>query len=96
MIIDGDSGDVVIDPAPVRSAGRREARDAAAPARPPGRCHDWRDPCETSDGIRIQLHANIERGDDVSMALASGAEGIGLYRSEFLLVGGPPDLGGRG
>jgi phosphotransferase system enzyme I (PtsI) len=33
--------------------------------------------------------------DDVSMALASGAEGIGLYRSEFLLVGGPPDLAGE-
>jgi phosphotransferase system enzyme I (PtsI) len=41
------------------------------------------------------LHANIERTDDVSMALASGAEGIGLYRSEFLLVGGPPDLAGE-
>ena len=29
------------------------------------------------------------------MALASGAEGIGLYRSEFLLVGGSPDLAGE-
>src|SRR5678815_974178 len=36
-----------------------------------------------------------DRMDDVSMALASGAEGIGLYRSEFLLVGGPPDLAGE-
>ncbi len=28
----------------------------------------------------------------MAAALASGAEGIGLYRSEFLLVGGPPDM----
>src|ERR1044071_1808717 len=48
-----------------------------------------------SDGIRILLLANIERTDDVSMVLASGAEGIGLYRSEFLLAGGPPDLAGE-
>src|SRR4029077_1964240 len=52
-------------------------------------------PNETTDGIRIQLHANIERTDDVAIAQASGAEGIGLYRSEFLLVGGPPDLAGE-
>jgi phosphotransferase system enzyme I (PtsI) len=38
---------------------------------------------------------NIERSDDVSLALAAGAEGIGLYRSEFLLVGGPPDMAGE-
>src|SRR6185369_14477267 len=52
-------------------------------------------PTMTTDGVRVQLHANIERSDDVSLALASGAEGIGLYRSEFLLVGGPPDLAGE-
>jgi phosphotransferase system enzyme I (PtsI) len=52
-------------------------------------------PNETVDGIRINLHANIERTDDAAMALASGAEGIGLYRSEFLLVGGSPDLAGE-
>jgi phosphotransferase system enzyme I (PtsI) len=40
----------------------------------------------------VRLHANIERSDDVSAALTAGAEGIGLYRSEFMLVGGPPDM----
>jgi phosphotransferase system enzyme I (PtsI) len=38
------------------------------------------------------LQANIERSDDVPSALSAGAEGIGLYRSEFMLVGGPPDM----
>ena len=38
------------------------------------------------------LQANIERSDDVAAAVSAGAEGIGLYRSEFMLVGGPPDM----
>jgi phosphotransferase system enzyme I (PtsI) len=49
-------------------------------------------PLETSDGEPITLHANIERSDDVPSALGAGAQGIGLYRSEFMLVGGPPDM----
>ena len=53
------------------------------------------EPVVTRDGICISLQANIERPDDVSVALASGAEGVGLYRSEFLLVGGPPDMVGE-
>ena len=90
VIVDGDSGDVIIDPAP-QLRQEVEARTRLArvhvPAPPP-----WEGPTETRDGVRIQLQANIERSDDVASALASGAEGIGLYRSEFLLVGGPPDM----
>ena len=41
------------------------------------------------------LQANIERPEDVAPALAAGAEGVGLYRSEFMLVGGPPDMAGE-
>lgn len=44
------------------------------------------------DGQLIRLLANAEREDDVLLALRSGAEGIGLYRSEFLfLQGRAPD-----
>ena len=92
VIIDGDSGDVMIDPAP---SDRREAEARTRLQRGRQSAPRAEGPNETTDGIRIQLHANIERVDDVSMALASGAEGIGLYRSEFLLVGGPPDLAGE-
>jgi phosphotransferase system enzyme I (PtsI) len=42
--------------------------------------------------VRVTLQANIERSEDVAAALTAGAEGIGLYRSEFMLVGGPPDM----
>jgi len=92
VIIDGDTGDVLIDPAP-GDRQEAEARTRLQRGRQPASRAEG--PNETTDGIRIQLLANIERSDDVSLALASGAEGIGLYRSEFLLAGGPPDLAGE-
>ena len=92
VIIDGDSGDLIIDPTP---AERQEAEARTRLQRTRRVTPTAEGPTLTSDGVRVQLHANIERMDDVSMALASGAEGIGLYRSEFLLVGGPPDLAGE-
>ena len=89
VIIDGDTGDVVIAPT---AAERTEAEArvrlrpaVAVPAGVPG-------PVATVDGVRIHLQANIERTEDVPAALSAGAEGIGLYRSEFLLVGGPPGM----
>ena len=92
VIIDGDSGDLIIDPTP---ADRQEAEARTRLQRTRRTTPAEEGPTLTTDGVRVQLHANIERSDDVAMALASGAEGIGLYRSEFLLVGGPPDLAGE-
>jgi len=43
----------------------------------------------TRDGFRVKLTANIETSEDVESALAHGAEGIGLYRSEFLYLRRP-------
>ena len=93
LIIDGDTGDITIDPAP-NARQDAESRARLSKLQPPPRQTD-EGPTETRDGVRIQLQANIERLDDVAAALASGAEGIGLYRSEFLLVGGPPDMAGE-
>ena len=90
VIVDGESGEVFIDPPPpVRLDAERRAREALIPVRdvqPP------EGPVRTKDGIRVTLQANIERSEDVAAALQAGAEGIGLYRSEFMLVGGPPDM----
>jgi phosphotransferase system enzyme I (PtsI) len=90
VIVDGETGDVTIAPTPVlaqQAAGRAtQARVAVAIS------HDDHGPVQTLDGETVVLHANIERSDDVSAALSAGAEGIGLYRSEFMLVGGPPDM----
>jgi phosphotransferase system enzyme I (PtsI) len=41
---------------------------------------------ETLDGIRIELQANIELPEDIEQALANGATGVGLFRSEFLFL----------
>jgi phosphotransferase system enzyme I (PtsI) len=89
VIVDGETGEVVIDPTPAlwHEAESRSSRHRVAVAR-----HEESGPLQTSDGEPIALHANIERSDDVPSALVAGAEGIGLYRSEFMLVGGPPDM----
>lgn len=89
VIIDGETGEVTIDPTPAdrqeaESRARTRRRTAAAPAP--------RGPLTTRDGVPVVLQANIERTADVAAALSAGAHGIGLYRSEFMLVGGPPDM----
>lgn len=44
-------------------------------------------PAETKDGVRIQLMANIEFPLEAPLCLERGADGIGLYRTEFLYLG---------
>jgi len=89
VILDGESGEVIIDPTPdlyqdAELASRRNRVHVSV--------KHSEGPLETADGVRVILAANIERSDDVATALDAGAEGIGLYRSEFMLVGGPPDM----
>lgn len=43
-------------------------------------------PAETRDGRRIEIAANVNKADQVAMALAQGAEGVGLMRTEFLFL----------
>lgn len=43
-------------------------------------------PCVTRDGTRIRLYANCGNPEDIRRALAAGAEGVGLLRSEFLFI----------
>ncbi len=44
-------------------------------------------PCATADGRRVLLAANIDRPEDAERALAAGAEGVGLFRTEGLFLG---------
>ncbi|MFC4101891.1 phosphoenolpyruvate--protein phosphotransferase [Paenibacillus xanthanilyticus] len=44
-------------------------------------------PTASLDGARVELAANIGRVEDVAKAIANGAEGIGLFRTEFLYMG---------
>ncbi len=46
-----------------------------------------RAPTRTLDGVDIGLYANAERREEIAHALSLGADGIGLYRTEFLFMG---------
>jgi phosphotransferase system enzyme I (PtsI) len=41
----------------------------------------------TTDGVRITLRANVDLPEEAELAATSGAEGVGLMRTEFLVVG---------
>jgi phosphotransferase system enzyme I (PtsI) len=89
VIVDGDTGEVIIEPSP---ADRHEAEVRARLQQTAPAVHVADGPLRTLDGVEVTLQANIERSEDVAAAVAAGAEGNGLYRSEFMLVGGPPDM----
>lgn len=86
VIIDGDNGLVVLHPDEETVARyRHEAEQAQTLA---ARLQTLRDlPAETADGVRIELMGNIEFPDEVDHCIERGADGIGLYRTEFLYLG---------
>jgi phosphoenolpyruvate-protein phosphotransferase (PTS system enzyme I) len=87
VIIDGDANEIVVDPTDeVLARAARHADDH----RPAVGVEAERRPAVTADGVKIRLDANIEFADDLAAARYLGAEGIGLYRSEFLLASGKP------
>jgi phosphoenolpyruvate-protein phosphotransferase (PTS system enzyme I) len=85
VVVDGRRGRVIVDPDEdtlafyrreterfrLRAAGFVQARDL---------------PAETLDGVRVSLQGNIELPAEVESARAYGAEGIGLYRTEYLYL----------
>jgi phosphotransferase system, enzyme I, PtsP len=82
MVIDGDQGRLYIEPSSaVRDAFRRLIGEAQARS---DRLMALRDlPAETPDGFRLPLYANIGLVSDTVAARACGAEGVGLYRTEY-------------
>jgi phosphoenolpyruvate-protein phosphotransferase (PTS system enzyme I) len=87
VAVDGSSGEVIVDPdeqALAQATTRRRHREAYEQSLDEYRAL----PAVTQDGVCIRLEANIEAPDDAGRAADRGAEGIGLFRSEFLLAGG--------
>ena len=85
VAIDGETGEISVDPDPAelraladREAVREARRRAAAALR--GRL------AATADGQRIRLLANIRSSSDAPGALEAGAEGVGLFRTEYLFL----------
>ena len=82
IIIDGNSGHVYINPdKAVKAEYERLKSDFTIKERELDKLRDL--PAETLDGHRVHLRANIGLVADIGPALAKGAEGVGLYRSEF-------------
>jgi phosphotransferase system enzyme I (PtsI) len=88
VILDGATGDVFVDATDeVRTDLLRRRSERASTTVVFSAPRDA-EPV-TRDGVRIRLDANLELPEDLPDAVQAGAEGIGLYRSEFLLAGGP-------
>ena len=85
LIIDGETGEVVVNPTEevsqsfierkrqIKFMEREILKFASLPA-------------ETRDGVRIRLQANIEMVEEISSIKKYGAEGVGLYRTEILYL----------
>lgn len=85
VIIDGDSGVVIVDPSPIVLEEYRFRQREAELER--ARLRRLRDkPAVTLDGLRVRMMANIELPSDAAMAVEAGAEGVGLFRTEFLFM----------
>jgi len=87
LLVNGDGGQVIVHPAPGHLENARHQKEAlAAAAESPG---PEGTAAATADGVALSLRANTELPHELTAAVACGAEGIGLYRSEFLYFAHP-------
>lgn len=86
VIVDGDAGVVICNPSQLVLEQYR-ARQAAMIKARKRLLKLKKTPAVTKDGTPITLLANIELPDDCPAALEAGANGVGLFRSEFLFMG---------
>ncbi len=85
VIVDGTMGRIVIHPTPETLADyRRRQEEIARVERQLAQIKGL--PAVTRDGTSVTLQANLELPRELEMALAAGAEGIGLLRTEFLYM----------
>ncbi|HTJ92864.1 MAG TPA: phosphoenolpyruvate--protein phosphotransferase [Pararobbsia sp.] len=85
IIVDGDHGIVIVDPAPIvlEEYSYRQSEKELEQRKLQRLKFS---PTQTLCGNRIELCANIELPDDARAALESGATGVGLFRTEFLFM----------
>ncbi|MDF0541244.1 phosphoenolpyruvate--protein phosphotransferase [Sphingobium sp. H39-3-25] len=85
MIVDGDAGLIYLDPGKDDLASARAWIDKLA-ARRQAEEAERQLPAHTRDHHEIAIGANVNRPDQVPMAIAQGGEGVGLMRTEFLFL----------
>ena len=91
LVVDGRSGTVFVSPP---EALRSEYVEASVQEkkREEALLQERKHPAVTLDGATVTMLANLELPDEAGAALRFGAEGVGLYRSEFLFLHLAPDL----
>ena len=85
LIVDGTTGLVVVRPSEETVARYEEERRRVERARTE-HAKFRHILARTSDGVRVTLHANVSVASDLTVARDNGAEGIGLYRTEFPFI----------
>ena len=85
VILDGERGNLYIDPSPATLEAARQAQQHLEELREAEklRCYE---PALMQDGHRIEVVANIGRVPEAAQAVNAGGEGIGLLRTEFLFL----------
>jgi phosphotransferase system enzyme I (PtsI) len=85
-ILDGTAGTLVVRPteAELDAAAGRAKRERSETKHLARIAHKE---AVTADGVRIVLRANVDLPEEAAVAATSGAEGVGLMRTEFLVVG---------
>ncbi|MGO9293141.1 MAG: phosphoenolpyruvate--protein phosphotransferase [Streptosporangiaceae bacterium] len=86
LLLDGERGTAQVAPSPddVTAAEQAARRRAAAGDQARQRAAE---PAVTADGMTVEVAANAGSADDVRQAVAAGADGIGLLRTEFVFLG---------
>jgi phosphocarrier protein FPr len=84
-IIDGQTGRLYLAPSD-EDVASAQAFAADLAARRAAAAERRAQPAVTTDGHRVEIGANVNRPDQVPQALAEGAEGVGLMRTEFLFL----------
>jgi phosphotransferase system enzyme I (PtsI) len=88
IVLDGTTGRVVVNPDEETLKAARAKQEASRQVMKHTRQLVRRVPAETPDGHAVKLLANVDRSEDVKAAVGWGAEGVGLFRTEFLARGG--------
>ncbi|MCL2011622.1 MAG: phosphoenolpyruvate--protein phosphotransferase [Cystobacterineae bacterium] len=86
LVVDGELGEIYVEPdeGMLRQAKRKQRQQQAQQMHAQQQAHA---PALSLDGHKVSLWGNVEFIEEVDMLLKMGAEGIGLFRTEFLLVG---------
>ena len=88
LLLDGDEGQVIVNPTKQRIESMRQRMEAfGSTAESTVAPSSWK--TTTKDGTAVSLRANTEVPSELGTAKACGAEGIGLFRSEFLYFSHP-------